>query len=204
MTRFALCIIQIGALTLPAFAQTQGQVQRPNVLRGQQNQLAIQNQQDPTVQARLQNQMRTIIADLYVRKFSQALELTDEQFLRTTFFIRSFIENRFMAAMRRENINRQLEALQSQPNPSKEAVDDLVAGKAVLDSNVGGMQSQFLTKIRPELTTQQVLAFISFNEQFFKEELPNLIERAREAAPQGRQNQNIRPNRGLQQGNSNR
>jgi hypothetical protein len=187
MKRFTVLTMLIGILAVPGFAAAQAQ--RANA----------QNQQSTQAQARLQNQVRMIIGDLYVRRFSQALELTDEQFLKTTIFIRSFIENRFRAAMQRENINRQLEQLQSQPNPSKEAVDDLVVAKAVLDSTAGGLQSQFLAKIRPHLTNQQVLAFFKFNQTFFEEDLPDLIDSVRESALQARPNQNAPLRPGLRQ-----
>ena len=202
MKRFYLITLLIAALAMPAFASPQAQLQRPNVRGAQQNQAQPQNQPDPEV--RRQNQVRMIVTDLYVQRFSKALELSDDQFLKVTFFIRSFIENRFMAAMRRDNINRQLEQLQAQPNPSKEDVDNLVVAKAVLDSNVSGMQNQFLNNIRPHLTTQQVLAFLQFNTKFFEEDLRQLIEQARANAPQGRQGAPVRPNQLKQQNNPNR
>ena len=204
MKRSGLLVIFAAVLALCVFTEetaAEPQGQRANARGGQQAAQPGQNPQQ-TPQARMQNQMRVIISNFYSTKFREALELTDEQFIKMSFFIQSFIDMRFNAAMRRDAINRQLEQLQSQPNPSLEAVEELVAAKVVLDNNFGNMQNQFFQKIRPDLKPGQILKFLSFNTKFFEEDLPKLIEQARQNAPQGRQEQApVRPNQQNQRQN---
>jgi hypothetical protein len=208
MKRFRLLFTLAGLLVLPTLAEeaVAGPRQlRPNVRAAQQQQ--IDAQQRPNAQQQIQNQIRVTISDYYKKKFQEAVELSDEQTIKMSFFIQSFIDMRFNAAMRRDAINQRLEQLQAQPNPSESDVEELILQKTLVDNNFGNMENQFLNKIRPDLKPGQAVRVLTFNRKFFDEDLPGLIEQVRSTTqqrlqePQVRQNQN---NQNQRQNNPNR
>jgi hypothetical protein len=186
MKRFGLLFTLAGLFALPALAEKTAaepqQAVRPNVRAAQQQQSVPP--QRPNAQQQLQNQIRVTISDYYKRKFQEAVELSDEQFIKMSFFIQSFIDMRFNAAMRRDAINQRLEQLQGQPNPSESDVEELILQKTIVDNNFGNMENQFLNKIRPDLKPGQAVRVLTFNRKFFDEDLPGLIEQVRATTQQ--------------------
>ena len=176
MKRLVLLLTVSFLLAVPAFAKKPAlrlrgqQVLRPN---------AQQPQQPPNLEQQRQNQMRVAIASYYQKKLVEAVGLTDEQVIKLGFFIQSYIDMRFNAAMRRENIIQRLEQLKRQPNPSAELEEELILEKSKLDRNFGNMEGQFIDKIRPDLKTGQAALILSFNQKFFDEDLQGLIDQVR-------------------------
>jgi hypothetical protein len=197
MKRVGYVLAFVALFALPMLAEPQQQVQRPNAQRG-------------NADAPQPNGVQQRIAELYVSSFITEVELTDDQFLKIGNFVRQYIRRRFDMAQRREAINQQLDLLSSQASPSEEDVAALIDAKTRVDRNTGNAESVFLEEIRSTLTAKQIARFYSFNHAFFDERLPNLIERAREAAAQrgqgpARQNQNPqvqRPNNPNRRGNA--
>jgi hypothetical protein len=198
MKHKAITVIVAVFLTASAFAQSEPQVQQRDARQqnnSQQNQ-ALQNQA-PQNRARLnqapQNQLQQIqqsLADLYLSDFRSQIELNEDQFLSVAPIIRQFMQMRFRAANRRENLNQRLNRLLSQSNPSETQVQQLIDEKAQLESQSAGMEVWFVNTIRPYLTTRQVPRVLDFNRTFFNERLPDLIGRAREmAASRGQRQQ---------------
>lgn len=194
MKRLGLLFGLVGFLALPAFAEEvaatpQAPVVRPNAQAAQ----PPQNQQ-PNPQQQLQNQIRVMISSVYAQRLREAAGLTDDQFLKMSFFIQSFIDGRFMAAMRRDNLNQRMEQFRSQPNRPPDVEEELILQQRQMDMNFGNMENQFLQKIRPDLKSGQALLIIAFNTKFFEEDLPDLIEQAREAAQRRQEQPAARPN----------
>jgi hypothetical protein len=196
MKRFGLIFVLAGLFASPALSQAQ--VARPNTRGGQAQQ--PQARQEPSPQEQQQNQIRQNIADLYISDFRREVELTEDQFIKLSFFIRSFIQMRFRTATLRDDIKQQLERLQAQTNPSVQDIEELRIQKARVDNAFANQENDFLGKIRADLRPGQVLLFFAFNTKF-EERLLGLIEQARAAAAQRGQQapapnrQNVNPNR---------
>src|SRR5262245_12348173 len=189
MKRTGTIVIVAGLLTASAFAQSEQQAVQQRDAPLPQNQAQIQAPQNQQQQNRAnqapQNQLQQIqqsLADLYLSDFRSQIELNEDQFLNAAPIIRQFIQMRFRAANRRENLNQRLNRLLSQSNPSEAQVQQLIDEKAQLESQSAGMEVWFVNTLRPHLTTRQVPRVLDFNRTFFNERLPDLINRAREMA----------------------
>jgi TolA-binding protein len=134
-----------------------------------------------------QNQVQQLIADVYVTRFNNSVGLNDEQFLKVASFVRQFIQMRFRVANQRSILSQRRSQLLEQPEPPEAEVRQLSDDTAQLERQAGNMESNFVAKVRAELTPRQVLLINEFNRRFFDEDLPKLIESVRaEVAASGR------------------
>jgi hypothetical protein len=163
-------------LSLPAFAQEATEAQSDT--RGDARPQVTQAQ-------RLQEQ----IIDLYISNFKSEVELTDEQFLRLSMPLRNFIKNRFQAPLRRQALNQRRQQLLGQANPSEADVQQLNEEIAQFDRDTAMLEARFLTRVGSQLTPRQKLLLTQFNQKFFNEKLPGLINQAREQNAQRGQRQ---------------
>src|SRR5262245_18445937 len=142
MKRLGL-LVCAGMLALPAFAQEQPVELAQNVFRPNANARGQQApgdaQQQPNPQQQQQNQIRQAISNLYSAKLREAVELTDDQFIKLSFFIQSFIDMRFNSAMRRERISQRLEELEAQPNAPESEVEELILEKTRINVRSGNL-----------------------------------------------------------------
>ena len=151
----------------------------------------------PAAQANRAQQIQNRIADLYLSDFRNALELTDEQFLKLGPIARRFIQMRFQAANQRERINQRLDQLLSQPDPSDEDVRQLSDEKERFERNAGNLEGRLVANVRADLTARQIARIYDLNRKFFEEKLPRLLEQARsQINPQARPSIPARPNQG--------
>lgn len=181
MRRAFIAAVLTGFLRVSAFAQVDP-AEPPPSERPNARPEAAQAQ-------RIQEQ----ITDLYISDFKNEVGLTDEQFLNLNMPLRRFMRMRFQAPARRQELNRQLEQLLSQPNPSETDVQKLTEDIAKHDRDVGTMEARFLANFGSELLPRQRLLLQQFNRRFFNEKLPGLINQARERNAAAARDQKQRP-----------
>jgi hypothetical protein len=168
----------------------------------QQRQLQQQGQpQQPPPPPALQ-QTQGVITDFYVSEFRNGFSLSDEQFIKLNPPLRRFMMQRFKLAIEKANVNQQIERLAATPNPPGDEVDMLLMEKSRIDRQMVNAEQALLEMIRVDLSPQQMLKVSQFNKRFFEDQLPKLIEQAknnpRPQPPPDRPNQAKQQNRGNQ------
>jgi hypothetical protein len=173
----------------------QDQTERRNLPEqpGGQN---VQNQAERlAAQQNQNNRAQQLIMDFYLSSFRSTVGLNEDQFLKVRPDVRQFIQNRFRVATQRSQLNQRLTELLSQANPSESEVQQLQEDLAQLELTAGRAQNNLINRVRPVLTARQVLMVLDYNKSFFEEQLPRLLERAREEnAARGQAPQQTGPN----------
>jgi hypothetical protein len=171
MKRLYAIAIVLGLLSVPAFGQA---------IQPETDQRAAAAGSDPAQLRQLQQR----ITSLYLSDFRNSVELTEEQFIQLEPVIRQFIQMRFERANQRELLKQRQEFLLNQTEPSDGDVKQLAEDQANFERQTANQESRFIERLRSaaELSPRQALLVPRFNRAFFDERLPQIIERAREAA----------------------